>query len=39
VLKRRDQPESVPDIWIGWPVLGMVFCAGAVIGQVVLWLT
>ncbi len=39
VLKRRDQPENVPDIWIGWPVLGMLFCAGAVIGQVVLWLT
>jgi amino acid transporter len=39
VLKRRDQPEAVPDIWIGWPVLGMAFCAAAVVGQVVLWLT
>jgi amino acid transporter len=38
-LKRRDQPEGVPDVWIGWPVLGMFFCAGAVVGQVALWLT
>lgn len=36
-LKRRDQPEGVPDIWIGWPVLGMVFCALAVGGQVLRW--
>ncbi|MFW5880982.1 MAG: APC family permease [Roseicyclus sp.] len=39
VLKRREQPEGVPDVWIGWPVLGMVFCAGAVLGQIVLWLS
>jgi amino acid transporter len=39
VLKRREQPEGVPDVWIGWPVLGMVFCAGAVVGQITLWLT
>jgi basic amino acid/polyamine antiporter, APA family len=39
VLKRRDQPEDVPDVWIGWPVLGMGFCAAAVVGQAALWLT
>lgn len=31
-LKRQSQPEGVPDIWIGWPLLGMGFCAAAVLG-------
>ena len=38
-LKRRSQPEGVPDVWIGWPVLGMVFCGGAVVGQLWQWLS
>lgn len=38
-LKRRGQPEGVPDIWIGWPMLGMAFCATAVAGQAFQWLT
>jgi len=36
-LKRQGQPEGVPDIWIGWPILGMAVCGAAVIGQVVRW--
>lgn len=36
-LKRRGQPEGVPDVWIGWPLLGMVTCAAAVTGQVARW--
>jgi amino acid transporter len=36
-LKRQGQPEGVPDIWIGWPLLGMGFCAAAVIGQILRW--
>jgi amino acid transporter len=36
-LKRRDQPEGVPDVWIGWPILGIVFCGGAVLGQLARW--
>jgi amino acid transporter len=37
-LKRADQPEGVPDVWIGWPVAGMICCLGAVVGQVWSWL-
>ncbi|TFL19066.1 APC family permease [Jannaschia formosa] len=37
-LKRQGQPEGVPDVWIGWPVLGMAVCGAAVLGQVGLWL-
>jgi amino acid transporter len=36
-LKRRDQPEGVPDVWIGWPILGILFCGGAVLGQLARW--
>jgi amino acid transporter len=36
-LKRRGQPEGVPDVWIGFPVLGVLVCAGAVAGQVWQW--
>ncbi|CUH14863.1 putative amino acid permease YhdG [Jannaschia seosinensis] len=38
-LKRRSQPENVPDVWIGWPVLGAVLCGGAVGGQIWQWLS
>jgi len=37
-LKRRSQPDDVPDMWIGVPVLGTLFCLGAIGGQVWLWL-
>ncbi|WP_306119526.1 MULTISPECIES: amino acid permease [unclassified Roseitalea] len=36
-LKRRGQPEAVPDISIGVPILGLVFCLGAIGGQIWLW--
>lgn len=29
VLKRRSQPDDVPDIWIGLPYFGAVTCMGA----------
>jgi amino acid transporter len=38
-LKRRSQPEGVPNIWKIVPVLGFVFCLGAAAGQIWLWVT
>jgi amino acid transporter len=38
-LKRRSQPEGVPDVWIGWPILGVLVCAGAAGGQVWQWVS
>ena len=34
VMKRRSQPEDVPDIWPAVPVVGVVACVAALIGQV-----
>ena len=39
VLKKRDQPEDVPNMWMAVPVLGAIACGLAVIGQVTLWTT
>lgn len=39
VLKRRSQPDDVPNVWRIVPWLGCVFCAGAIVGQVAVWLT
>lgn len=36
-LKKRDQPENVPDMWKLVPVLGAIFCALAIVGQIALW--
>lgn len=36
VAKRRDQPDDVPDIWPIVPVLGVVFCLVALLGQLVM---
>ena len=36
-LKRKSQPEDVPDMWLAVPILGTAFCALAVVGQVALW--
>ncbi|QIQ85806.1 APC family permease [Erythrobacter sp.] len=38
-MKREGQPEDVPNMWKLVPVLGVVTCALAVVGQVVLWMT
>ena len=37
-LKRRSQPDDVPDMWMAVPILGTAFCVLAVVGQVALWL-
>jgi len=36
-MKNESQPEDVPNMWKLVPVLGVVTCALAVVGQVVLW--
>ena len=36
VHKRRNQPENVPNIWLPIPWLGMLFCVGALLGQLIL---
>lgn len=36
-LKRRGQPEDVPDLWMVVPVLGAILCTLTIIGQIVLW--
>lgn len=36
VAKRRDQPDDVPDIWPIVPMLGVVFCLVALLGQLVM---
>ena len=38
-LKSESQPEDVPNMWKLVPVLGVVTCALAIVGQVVLWTT
>lgn len=38
-MKREGQPEDVPNMWKLVPVLGVMTCALAVVGQVVLWTT
>jgi len=38
-MKRESQPEDVPNMWKFVPVLGVVTCALAVVGQVILWVT
>jgi len=38
-MKRESQPEDVPNMWKIVPVLGLITCALAVVGQVVLWVT
>ncbi|MFB0611087.1 APC family permease [Aurantiacibacter poecillastricola] len=38
-LKKVDQPEDVPNLWLAVPVLGFVFCVLTIIGQVILWTT
>jgi len=37
-LKRESQPDDVPDMPSFVPVLGIVFCSLAVLGQLALWL-
>lgn len=37
-LKRRSQPEGVPNIWPLVPMLGVVVCSLTVLGQLALWL-
>lgn len=36
-LKTRDQPDDVPNLWIGVPVLGLIFCLLTIVGQIALW--
>ncbi|MEE4201799.1 APC family permease [Erythrobacter sp.] len=38
-LKREDQPDDVPNMWMIVPILGVVFCTLTVIGQIALWIT
>jgi amino acid transporter len=38
-LKRQDQPDDVPNMWIGVPIIGVVLCVLAIVGQLTLWLT
>ncbi len=38
-LKRREQPDGVIDMPSFVPVLGFLFCAGAIAGQIVIWIT
>ncbi|MGR3490726.1 MAG: APC family permease [Shimia sp.] len=37
-LKKESQPDDVPNMPMFVPILGMVFCAVAVVGQVAQWL-
>lgn len=36
-LKRRSQPDEVPDIWIGIPLLGALSTLGAILAQIAFW--
>jgi amino acid transporter len=36
-LKRREQPEDVPNMPKFVPVLGVIFCAAAILGQLWVW--
>lgn len=38
LLKRRDQPDDVPNLWIGVPIFGAATCTGAVCLKIVLWM-
>lgn len=37
-LKRKGQPDDVPNLWTAVPILGCVFCLLAMGGQVFLWI-
>lgn len=38
-LKRRSQPEDVPNLWRAVPVLGLALCLLTIAGQIALWTT
>ncbi|RIV89398.1 APC family permease [Aurantiacibacter zhengii] len=38
-LKRRIQPDDVPNLWKAVPILGLTFCVLTIAGQVILWTT
>ena len=38
-LKRKTQPEDVPDLWVSVPLIGLVLCVLTIVGQVLLWTT
>lgn len=38
LLKRKDQPDGVPNVWIGVPVIGAVTCAAAACAQLAQWI-
>ena len=38
-LKSRSQPDDVPNLWKGVPILGFLFCILTIIGQLILWTT
>lgn len=37
-VKRRSQPDDVPNLWIAVPIIGLVLCVSTILGQLVLWL-
>lgn len=38
-VKRRSQPDDVPNLWIAVPIIGFVLCGATILGQLALWLT
>lgn len=38
-LKRKSQPDGVPNMWIGVPVIGALTSSGAVVTQVWFWVS
>ena len=38
-LKRKTQPEDVPNLWVSVPLIGLVLCVLTIVGQVLLWTT
>jgi amino acid transporter len=36
-MKRRGQPDGVPDVPLALPIVGAALCTAAVVGQIVLW--
>ncbi|NHK28609.1 amino acid permease [Parvularcula flava] len=38
-LKAKSQPDGVPNMWIGVPIIGAVTSAGAVATQILLWVS
>ncbi len=37
VLKRQDQPEHAPNLWIGVPIIGAATCAAAACAHLIQW--